>query len=165
MSEHVKIQYGHSRYQSPSSKVMRWALFTKQNLRFGYVRPVVQFKVYEFLTYFKTISRGKNDVENIYRKVASRSTSWLVAHPRIFRLFMKEKFDAYVLQPFNERVQNWIVAQQSTAGRNFRGCSQTALTRFWLFFDHLPPSWILTWIVGYLKLFSIWILRYLSSFV
>jgi hypothetical protein len=106
MSEHVKIQYGHSRYQSPSSKVMRWALFTKQNLRFGYVRPVVQFKVYEFLTYFKTISRGKNDVENIYRKVASRSTSWLVAHPRIFRLFMKEKFDAYVLQPFNERMQN-----------------------------------------------------------
>ena len=32
-----------------------------------------------------------------YRKVASRSTSWLVAHPRIFRLFMKGKFDSYVL--------------------------------------------------------------------
>ena len=34
---------------------------------------------------------------NTYRKVASRSTSRLVARPRIFRLFMKEKFDAYVL--------------------------------------------------------------------
>ena len=32
-----------------------------------------------------------------YRKVASRSTSRLVARPRIFRLFMKGKFDAYVL--------------------------------------------------------------------
>ena len=32
-----------------------------------------------------------------YRKVASRSTSRLVAHPSIFRMFMKEKFDAYVL--------------------------------------------------------------------
>ena len=31
-----------------------------------------------------------------YCKVASRSTSWLVAHPRIFRLFMRRKFDAYV---------------------------------------------------------------------
>ena len=31
-----------------------------------------------------------------YRKVASRSTSQLVAHPRIFRLFIKGKFDAYV---------------------------------------------------------------------
>ena len=33
----------------------------------------------------------------MYRKVASRSTSRLVALPRIFRLFMKGKFDAYVL--------------------------------------------------------------------
>ena len=32
-----------------------------------------------------------------YRKVASRSTSRLVARPRIFRLFMKGKFDPYVL--------------------------------------------------------------------
>ena len=33
----------------------------------------------------------------IYRKVASSRLSWLVAHPSIFRLFMKGKFDAYVL--------------------------------------------------------------------
>ena len=35
--------------------------------------------------------------EYIYRKVASRSTSCLVAPPRIFRLFMKGKFYADVL--------------------------------------------------------------------
>ena len=34
-----------------------------------------------------------------YRKVASRSTSRLVAHPKVFRLFMKGKFDPYVLWP------------------------------------------------------------------
>ena len=32
-----------------------------------------------------------------YCKVGSRSTSQLVAHPSIFRMFMKGKFDAYVL--------------------------------------------------------------------
>ena len=32
-----------------------------------------------------------------YRKVASNRLSWIVAHSRIFRLFMKGKFDAYVL--------------------------------------------------------------------
>ena len=38
------------------------------------------------------------DVHNLmYRKVASRSTSRLIAPPRIFRLFMKGKLDAYVL--------------------------------------------------------------------
>ena len=33
----------------------------------------------------------------IYRKVASRSTSRLVARSKVFRLFMKGKFDPYVL--------------------------------------------------------------------
>ena len=32
-----------------------------------------------------------------YHKVASSKLSWLLAHLRIFRLFMKGKFDAYVL--------------------------------------------------------------------
>ena len=32
-----------------------------------------------------------------YRKVASSSLSWLVAHFQIFRRLMKGKFDAYVL--------------------------------------------------------------------
>ena len=40
--------------------------------------------------------------------------SQLVAHPRIFRLLMKWKFDAYVLWPLVKRVQNWIV-DKSTA--------------------------------------------------
>ena len=32
-----------------------------------------------------------------YRIVASSRLSWLVAHSRIFRLFIKGKFDAYIL--------------------------------------------------------------------
>ena len=44
-----------------------------------------------------------------YRKVTSSSVSWLVAHQSIFRMFMKGKFDAYVLWPLAKRVQNWIV--------------------------------------------------------
>ena len=42
---------------------------------------------------------------SIYRKVASRSTSWLVAHPRIIRLFLKGKFDSYVLWPLTKKDQ------------------------------------------------------------
>ena len=45
----------------------------------------------------------------MYYKVASSRLSWLVAHLRIFRLFMKGKFDANVLWPLAQRVQNWIV--------------------------------------------------------
>ena len=45
----------------------------------------------------------------MYSKVASRSTFWLVAHPSIFRMFMKGKFDAYLLWPFTKSFQNWIV--------------------------------------------------------
>ena len=43
------------------------------------------------------------------RKVASSRLSQLVAHLRIFRLFMKGKFDAYVLWPLAKKYQNWIV--------------------------------------------------------
>ena len=50
-----------------------------------------------------------------YHKNASRSRSWLVAHPRIFRLFMKGKFEAYVLWPLGKRVQNWIVAPSTAS--------------------------------------------------
>ena len=51
---------------------------------------------------------------SIYRKVMSSRLSWLVAHLRIIRLFMKGKFDAYVLWSLAQRVQNWIV-DRSTA--------------------------------------------------
>ena len=44
-----------------------------------------------------------------YCKVASRSMSWLVAHPSIFRMFTKGKIDAYVLWPLAKSFQNWIV--------------------------------------------------------
>ena len=49
-----------------------------------------------------------------YRKVASSTLTRLVAHLRIFRLFIKGKFDAYVMWPLAKRVQNWIV-DRSTA--------------------------------------------------
>ena len=51
------------------------------------------------------------------RKVARPSMSLSVAHQSIFRLFMKGKFDAYVVWHLVKRVQNWIV-DPSTA-RNF----------------------------------------------
>ena len=49
---------------------------------------------------YRLISRAKQHmmtIKIIYSKVASRSPSWLVAHPEIFWLFMKGKFDPYVL--------------------------------------------------------------------
>ena len=45
----------------------------------------------------------------MYRKVASSRLSWLVANFHISRLFMKGKFNTYVLWPLAQRVQNWIV--------------------------------------------------------
>ena len=51
--------------------------------------------------------------------VKSRAVD-LVGQSRIFRLFMKGKFDAYVLWPLTKRFQNWIV-DRSTA-RDFTVC-------------------------------------------
>ena len=48
-----------------------------------------------------------------YRKVVSSRLSWLVAHLRIFKPYMKGKFDAYVLWPLVKRVQSWIVDRSS----------------------------------------------------
>ena len=45
----------------------------------------------------------------MYRKFTSNRLSLLVLHPSIFRLFMKGKFDTYLLWSFTQRVQNWIV--------------------------------------------------------
>ena len=42
----------------------------------------------------------------MYRKVASSRLSWLVAHLMILRLFMKGKFDAYLLGTLVQCVQN-----------------------------------------------------------
>ena len=46
---------------------------------------------------------------SIYCKDASSRLFWLVANSRIFRLFMKGKFYAYVLWHLAKIVQNWIV--------------------------------------------------------
>ena len=61
--------------------------------------------------------RLKVEIKRIYHKVASSSLSQLVAYFQIFRMLMKEKFDAYVLWPLAKKFQNWIV-DRSTA-RNF----------------------------------------------
>ena len=44
--------------------------------------------------------------KKIYSRVASSRLSHLVAHSRIFRLFMKGKFDAYVLWPSAKNFQS-----------------------------------------------------------
>ena len=41
--------------------------------------------------------------------VGNRSMSCLIVHPRIFKMFMKGKFDAYVLWHLARKFQNWIV--------------------------------------------------------
>ena len=56
----------------------------------------------------KRCNKG-SECENKYRKVAISRLSRLVAHSRIFRLFMKGKFDAYVLWPLTKSFQNLIV--------------------------------------------------------
>ena len=50
---------------------------------------------------------SQNDLN--YHKVASSRLPWLVAHSRIFRLYVKWNFDVYVLWPLVQIVQNWIV--------------------------------------------------------
>ena len=47
----------------------------------------------------------------IYRKDTTNRLSRLVAHLRIFRLFMKGICDANLLWPLTKTVQNWIVDQ------------------------------------------------------
>ena len=63
-----------------------------------------------------------------YRKVTNSRLSRLVAHFWIFRLFMKGKFDAYVLWPLAKTVQNWIV-DRSTAP-DFTVCKTSVLQNF-----------------------------------
>ena len=73
---------------------------------------------------------------NRYHKVASSSLSRLVAHLRIFRLFIKGKFDTYVLWPLAQRVQNWIV-DRSTA----RDFTVTVIGIFLPLFKKIP-GWL-----------------------
>ena len=75
--------------------------------------------LYIFSVFLKSAVQNKYCVLNygsIYTAKSRAVVFWLVAHLEIFRLFMKAKFDAYVLWPL-ARVQNWI-EERSTA-RNF----------------------------------------------
>ena len=74
-----------------------WIFLSEINL-FNYWKIQREVASLEFSTYKHT-----------YRKVASSRLSWLVAHLRLFRLFMKRKFDAYLLWPLVKWDQNWIV--------------------------------------------------------
>ena len=73
-----------------------WIFLSEINL-FNYWKIQREVASLEFSTYKHT-----------YRKVASSRLSWLVAHLRLFRLFMKRKFDAYLLWPLANWVWNWI---------------------------------------------------------
>ena len=58
------------------------------------------FSFYDDTSYLAELhARVKTKLKYMYRKVASSRLSQLVAHVRIFRLFMKGKFDAYILCP------------------------------------------------------------------
>ena len=50
---------------------------------------------------------------NNYHKVASSSLSWLVAHPKVYRLLIEAKFDPYVVWPLTKSSKNWIVDQSN----------------------------------------------------
>ena len=69
-----------------------------------------------FINYESFISLS--NFNDSYRKVASSSLSWLVAHFQIFSWLMKEKFHAYVLWPLAKKFQNWIVDRSTPSNFN-----------------------------------------------
>ena len=80
-------------------------------------RKVRKYKIWLDLTKYEV--RVQNILDEMkYRKVASSRLSRMVAHPRIFRLLMKGKFDGYVPWPLTKRIQNWIVDRSSFDYRN-----------------------------------------------
>ena len=75
---------------------------------------VVQIFMKQTLAFYKLTRKSMaSGLIAKYCTVTRRSTSQLVAHPRIFRLFIKVKFDSYVLWTLGQRVQNWIVKTNS----------------------------------------------------
>ena len=53
----------------------------------------------------RVMSKEQTFLYFAYSKVASSRLSWLVAHPSTFRMFMKGKFDAYVLWPKVSKIE------------------------------------------------------------
>ena len=51
---------------------------------------------------------NQNETESIYHIVANSDTSRLEAHAGIYRLLMKGIFDAYVLLPFEKKIDFYI---------------------------------------------------------
>ena len=96
---------------------------------------------------FFPITYGNATTKTDYHKVTSSRPSWIVAHPSIFRLFTKGKFDAYVLWPLVKRVQNSIVdstvllACDFTVSRTCKEKSQPLISKLdWDFF--MVPLWV-----------------------
>ena len=93
---------------------------------------------------------GYVTAKRVYCKVASSRLSWLVAHFGIFRLLMKEKFDAYELWYLAKIVQSWIVYclqlysnldnQVALPWRNIRGCYYFLCFCCWYRFSSLKFS-------------------------
>ena len=80
---------------------MRWL-----HVRNGYK---LMLSALDRLNFLKSSFLASPNIQSKYRRVATSRLSQLVAHSRIFRLFIKRKFDAYVLWPLAKIVQNWIV--------------------------------------------------------
>ena len=96
--------------QSPKLSCIFWAIYQK------YPKPLSSLMI---LCKSSSLMCSKH-INLAYRKVASRSTSRLVAHLRVFRLLMKGRFDAYVLWPLTKRFKNWIVDRSSA--RDYTVC-------------------------------------------
>ena len=78
----------------------------------------------------------------MYRKVASRSTSRLVARPGIFRLFMKGKFDPYVLWPLAFGL--WPLNSRPVCCSRLYGKSKFAVKKMSLFIRFVIFKRVLT---------------------
>ena len=78
----------------------------------------------------------------IYRKVASRSTSRLVARPGIFWLFMKGKFDPYVLWPLAFGL--WPLNSRPVCCSRLYGKSKFAVKKMSLFIRFVIFKRVLT---------------------
>ena len=76
-------------------------------VKFIYSEKATKFcEIFPLLSYF-TYSK---------EKISQNFVTFSEYILRIFRLFMKGKFDAYVLWPLAKRVQNWIVDRSTARG-------------------------------------------------
>ena len=128
------------------------AYFTVITLCCNDLWPFSHLKWSKIKTLFKTFLGVKTNVT--YRKVTSSSLSWLVVYLWVFRLFMKGKFDAYVLWPLakietDQKVYQWSncpFAKMIPSWENHFGkITVLSLTYFLIYslFSYLAQSQIL----------------------